>query len=792
MLSELREQMQRNGFPALDLKTDGEIHRFKMPDEKNGKLSGWYVIKADGNSIGAAYGDHRKGEKHTWSNGSSTGYTSWSPPKAQSEPPRQEPPPPDLQKIWDEAKAYFVPYSPPDEHPYLKKKGVTSHGDLRVDDQSRLVIPVRNASNKLMGLQRIDESGSKRLVKGTEKKGHFYTLKGTTERVYIAEGYATAASIHEATGAQAYVAFDAGNLPPVAEAIRGLFPDKEIVIAADNDQWIKRTGQHVGFGKENAGYTKAHEAALAVNAKVIWPDFSADDPDRLTDFNDLHKTNDLDAVRERLSQAAAPGWPEPQPLTAQIDPKPYPVEQLPDGIREAVREVAHYTQAPVAMVATSALSVVSLVSQAHVDVQRGSRLEGPTSFFSLVIADSGERKSTVDGKFMDVVRQWELLKRKEMEPEIKQWQAQYDCWDAERKGLLEALKSAKKSKHEATDIQELKSELEQHELKKPEPPRVPRLIYADCTPEALAAGLAHGWPSGGIVSSEAGTVFGSHGMGQESIIRNLALLNQLWDETPIAVDRKGTTSFILEGVRLSVCLAIQEPALRTFLDKNGVLARGIGFLARFIFCRPVSTQGTRFYRETPDTWPCLSRFEQRVLEILDVEPDMDEWRLQPPMMKMEPCAKDLWIAFHNEVEKQLCPSGDYSGIRDVASKVADNAARLAALFQFFAKGATSIGPKAMEAAVALMRWYLHEALRFFGELSLPAQVADAVRLDEWIKDYLKENQVGFVNKRHTQQHGPLRSKDRLDTALVMLKEHDRIIERKEGRTINLEMNPAFL
>lgn len=78
---------------------------------------------------------------------------------------------------------------------------------------------------------------------------------------------------------------------------------------------------------------------------------------------------------------------------------------------------------------------------------------------------------------------------------------------------------------------------------KPEPPKIPRLLYADATPEALAYGLAKQWPSGGVVSAEAGIVFGSHGMGKDSVMRNLGLLNQLWDGTSLTIDRRSTESF---------------------------------------------------------------------------------------------------------------------------------------------------------------------------------------------------------------------------------------------------------
>ena len=96
-----------------------------------------------------------------------------------------------------------------------------------------------------------------------------------------------------------------------------------------------------------------------------------------------------------------------------------------------------------------------------------------------------------------------------------------------------------------------------------EPPqalRVPRLLYADATPEALAYALANGWPSGGVLSAEAGAVFGAHSMGQETILRNPALLNVLWDGGPMAIDRRLKPSFQLRGRRLTFGLMILPAA----------------------------------------------------------------------------------------------------------------------------------------------------------------------------------------------------------------------------------------
>ena len=108
---------------------------------------------------------------------------------------------------------------------------------------------------------------------------------------------------------------------------------------------------------------------------------------------------------------------------------------------------------------------------------------------------------------------------------------QVAAWKAEQEGLLAAIKQAVKSGKpvKGKSVEDLKKELLTLELDKPEPPRVPNLGRGDDTPENLAYVLAHEWPSAGVITAEAGIVFGSHGMGTDSVMRNMAFLNTLWD-----------------------------------------------------------------------------------------------------------------------------------------------------------------------------------------------------------------------------------------------------------------------
>ncbi len=167
-----------------------------------------------------------------------------------------------------------------------------------------MLIPVFDTAGTLHGLQEIPAEGKKKFIYGTDKKGHFATVGEIGETLYIAEGFATAASIHLALKTGVFIAFDAGNLPAVAEALHKQYPDKTLVICADNDQWRPAVG--------NTGVTQAQIAAAAIGGTVVIPHFTAEqiadyqashNGERPTDFNDLHQIAGLPAALEQLRTA---------------------------------------------------------------------------------------------------------------------------------------------------------------------------------------------------------------------------------------------------------------------------------------------------------------------------------------------------------------------------------------------------------------------------------------------------------------------------------------------------------
>ena len=185
------------------------------------------------------------------------------------------------ERIWSKA------LPAPADHPYLATKQVAGHGVRAY--RGTLIVPVHDVTGVLHGLQFIASAGAKRFLKDTAVQGHYLQIGDTgdsgeaLERICIAEGFATGASVHAATGYPVAVAFHAGNLASVALAIRGKHPRADIVVCADDDS--NTPG--------NPGRTLARQAALAVGGRLAFPDFGPARPEDASDFNDLHRNEEF-------------------------------------------------------------------------------------------------------------------------------------------------------------------------------------------------------------------------------------------------------------------------------------------------------------------------------------------------------------------------------------------------------------------------------------------------------------------------------------------------------------------
>jgi len=155
-------------------------------------------------------------------------------------------------------------------HPYLIRKQVGAYGIKAIEDS--LLIPVYSVLGDIQTIQFIDAKGNKKFLKGGQMQAgcHFIGEIREGKPIYVAEGYATAASVYEDTQCLTIVAFNAGNLINVASALREQLPNAQIVIAGDAD---------------SVGKAYAEKASTAVNGSILIPDFGQN-TEGYTDWND--------------------------------------------------------------------------------------------------------------------------------------------------------------------------------------------------------------------------------------------------------------------------------------------------------------------------------------------------------------------------------------------------------------------------------------------------------------------------------------------------------------------------
>lgn len=278
---QFRDAMFEAGItPPDEIILDGQIRRFRT-DSKRTDRSGWYVGHADGICT-MIFGDWRQGIEKTIKATTNRPYTvaeemahvaRIAAAKAARDVERKrqnEAAANTVEIIWSEGAAA----SP--EHPYLKRKGIQPHG-AKITGDGRLMVPLFDESGVLASLQYIDSDGGKLYHPGGSVSGKFCII-GTLDVpgvLYVAEGYATAATIHEVSNRPVVVAYSASNLVPVTETMRELHgQSQDIVIVADNDA-------------SGVGQKYAEQACAKYGVRMVMPSIQGDANDYAQAGHDL-------------------------------------------------------------------------------------------------------------------------------------------------------------------------------------------------------------------------------------------------------------------------------------------------------------------------------------------------------------------------------------------------------------------------------------------------------------------------------------------------------------------------
>lgn len=459
-------------------------------------------------------------------------------------------------------------------------------------------------------------------------------------------------------------------------------------------------------------------------------------------------------------------------------PEISPIWGLPALIGKAVNEVQKSAQAPLELVIASALGAISLACQDRIRVKGLAESSSPCSLFLLTIAESGDRKSTVDRMFTKPIIEYEEEKEIEYQKFLLIHNSKMESWNVVHKKLLGDIR---KSDATGNTHEELNNKLHNHNLAKPLHPKRRKLIYNNATPESIVFGMYKNSSSAGIISDEAGGILNGQAMD------DLGMLNQMWDGSTLTVDRKTSESFSLKDGRLTISLMTQENSLRKFIERRDNVARGIGFLARCLVAKPDSMQGQRFIsndnKEFFESFDELDNFKLRIKRILNenIFGNFHEHE-KSVILNLSTDARASLVNFYNKVENNLNSGQAYFSIKDAASKIAENAVRMAAIFHYFCKRPGDISSASMNEAVYTCEKYLLNFKDLFGEYgTYTEEKQDVIKIVNYLRDHLAANpNVIAILKTDLLKYSPVRKVNRLNKALAFLSGPVSIISQPTG------------
>ena len=342
----------------------------------------------------------------------------------------------------------------------------------------------------------------------------------------------------------------------------------------------------------------------------------------------------------------------------------------------AVAEAARELQVAREMAMMCAFGAMATACQRHVDVRMPTGHQVPTSLMLLTIADSGERKTTTQNNFFEAITDLNDAAHRASEIASVEHRINQQLWST-RKRHLERMYGKCAAQEDAAATRAALETITEHLRAEPPPTRSGKFLYEDTTPQALVQMLYENTPDACLLTSEANSIFSGKALGE------LEKLNTLWDGSSVIVDRISREGFILQNARLTLSLMAQPSVIARFMGKRGEEARGTGFLARFLVARPRPMAGQRTDQKLSEL-PRRQAFNARISERLDSTVS----RGRQVLSFSEPAA-NLWYRYSRQLEQQMHENGLYHYAKDHASKLLENASRLAAILHTFERTSDS-------------------------------------------------------------------------------------------------------
>jgi len=426
-------------------------------------------------------------------------------------------------------------------------------------------------------------------------------------------------------------------------------------------------------------------------------------------------------------------------------PSPYPTDAFHLITENAAREVERHLKAPQAMIGMSFVTIMGIACQGLADValpiSEANRSDSddqpeaegkievdrliPLSMNLISIAESGERKTTVDNIVGAPIYANDERQAIKHEADKAAGEMKQSIWESIERGLRRKLvKLAEKG--EPTDG--VATDLENHAMVRPVLQRLRRVVRSDITKTSIAEALRGEGESIALMSNEGDILLNGEAM------KHLSWLNSAWDGSSLSLDRGNNRNLLARHPRVTTSIYVQPSVFHDYVETHGEKARGVGYFARYLVGWPESTQGHRYISGYEGEWTHLPLFHARVRELLEeYARRVASGAPKRDVIRFSAEAKERWISLVNGTEESIHPFGSLRDVKDFAAKSCEITARLAGILHYFSNQPGRITIDTLERAIAIVSWHLHEFTRIFvPRYEVPQALKDAEKLRAYL------------------------------------------------------------
>lgn len=491
-------------------------------------------------------------------------------------------------------------------------------------------------------------------------------------------------------------------------------------------------------------------------------------------------------------QEEIPQWQEPL-LFGDIDVPEIPCGLLPGFLGNFAQAVTDAVQTPTGLAVMYSLPVISTCLQKRFEVApfQDEYVE-PLNIWTVTGLEPGTRKTAVKGFFTKPLVDWEAEQAETMKPQIREVNHVRDL-NLKR---IEHLKTKASKLSDPADREACLKEIFDVEAQMPDPIAAPQIWCDDSTPERLQSLMGANGERMALLSDEGGIfeiMAGLYSSGRA----NLNVFLQSHAGAPVRVDRQGR-AVTLHRPALTFGLTVQPDVIADLACGDKARFRGNGTLARFLYCMPRSTVGSRdVTRHIRIPEEIKERYHIGIWRLLAIPPVFDEQgNERARILTLTQNALQLWLIFSQAIEDRQGPDGDLYSIQDWSSKLPGAALRIAGLFHIVEHGehVQAISENTIRRSLKLCDLLIPHAEAAFGLMGADEATSDAKTILRWIMSGQRES---FTQRECLKRHeGRLKKVDRLKKALGVMIERHIISEAQSMETghrpsIVYQVNPAI-